>query len=107
MAAFSRLPLRNDVSSFSFRTRLAGEDFVFVFRHNQREGCWYVDLLDTNNVAIVTGEKVVVGRLLFRACTDERLPAGAFSVVDKTQQDLDPGLFDLGSRVEVIFGEFA
>lgn len=107
MTAFVALPLRSDAAAFSFRTTLASEEFVFAFRYNQREGAWYLSLYDTDVEPIVLGVKVVVGIPLFRGCVDARKPKGTLVAIDSTQQDLDPGLTDLGNRVTLVFGEYA
>jgi len=94
---------REDVSSYTQRTALDGTEYVIAFDWNDREQHWYMDIADREGVAIATGIKVVCDWPLLRRCVDGRAPAGAIIAIDQSGSGADPGLTDLGARVELLY----
>lgn len=108
----TRLPVLQAGSWFQFSTELDGVTFGFAFRWNEREGNWYVSLLDGDGNALVSGRKIVVGAGLFRAyrANPKVMQSGDVYVIDTdagvTTGDvlgIDPGYSDLGSRVVLTY----
>lgn len=109
-----RIPTSTTFPFYSQTTTLDGQDYVFRFLWNQREGTWFFSLLDADEDPIVEGLKVVVNLPLLRLVTDERKPPGVLLAVDTTAPEvdrtagekvlaLDPGLEELGERVLLLY----
>jgi hypothetical protein len=93
------LPTRTDgYPAYDFEVELDGRAYVCVLRWNEREGSWYLSLLDADRVDIVAGVRVVVDWDLLRRVVDARRPPGVLIAVDTTSAG-EPGLTDLGGRV--------
>jgi hypothetical protein len=90
-------PLRQQV------TALEGTDYILTFAFNRRDGYWYLDIADQDAVPISLSRKCVVNVNLLRRCADTRKPPGALILVDTSDTDLDPGLDDLGTRVDLVY----
>jgi hypothetical protein len=86
-------------------TNLSGRDYIFTFHWNAREGAWYFDLADQDEVLITTSRKVTVGFPLITRCVDERRPEGMLMAVDSAGTNKDPGLDDFGTRVQLMYLE--
>lgn len=85
-------------------TELEGTSYVFVFRWNEREQRWYLDLRDTDGASIVVGQKIVANWPILRLVVDEgRRPPGEIIVQDTSGRGRDPRLGDLGTRVRLIY----
>lgn len=99
------LPLQPSIPQYSVGTTLAGISYVFSLRWNTYDSAWYMDIaLDDEAVTpLRSGVKVVLGTLLGNRCTSPLFPAGALVAVDTSGDELDAGLDDLGSRVQVYF----
>lgn len=77
--------------------------FGFEFAWNSQGKFWIMILSDAGG-DILAVRKLVIGMpLLFRYSADFRFPTGDIIVLDTSNQDLDPGLFDLGNRVQLLF----
>lgn len=109
-----RIPTSTTFAFYSQTTTLDGQDYVFRFLWNQREGTWFFSLFDADEDPIVEGLKVVVNLPLLRLVTDERKPPGVLLAVDTTAPEvdrsagekvlaLDPGLEELGERVLLLY----
>lgn len=80
---------------------LDNAQFIFDVQWNDRDAAWYFNVLDTNENPIYVGIKVVLGTYLGRRCTDPSFPRGIMLANDLSGSGLDPGIDDLGGRVEV------
>lgn len=83
-----------------FATILDEVPLVLTFRWNATAGLWSVSIFDDNLTELVTSLPLRLG-LCGLTVRDERVPAGAFFLVDTTAQYAEPTLEDLGSRVQV------
>lgn len=90
---------------YSMTVSLDGSDYLFEFRYNQRENCWYFDLSLTDGTLLVAGVKVVCSRALLKRFVDTRLPPGTLFAFANTTDDSPPGLTDLGEdrRVTLMY----
>jgi hypothetical protein len=86
-------------------TTLSGRDYVFTFHWNAREGAWYFDLADQDELLITTSRKVTVGFPLVTRCVDPRRPEGILMAIDSSGQNKDPQLDDFGTRVQLVYFE--
>jgi len=78
-----------------------GAAYHFDARWNAAEGAWYLDILEEDETPIVNGAKLTVGTFLGARSTHPIFNMSAFVAVDTGGRDADPGLDDLGARVEV------
>ena len=97
------LPCRSDSAHYGFTTELDGVSYGFEFRWNVRDAAWYMTVLTGEDEIIVTGVKVVVDLPLAVRCKDARMPPGRFLAYDTSGQQLNPGLTDLGERVQLSY----
>lgn len=109
-----RIPTSTTLPAYSQTTTLDGRNYLFSFAFNEREGTWFVSLADADGVPIVEGEKVIVQLPLFSLVTDPRRPPGVMMAIDTTAPETDysaevktlaqdPGLFELGTRVKLVY----
>lgn len=99
------LPLRTDLPHYDFTTELDGKSYTFVMKWNEREEAWYMDLYDSTNTLVIASRKIVIGWPLTNRYQDETLPPGTLIAVDTSNANQDPGLEDLGERVEIWYIE--
>ena len=97
------VPVSNTDALYQQVTTLDGVDFILTFAYNLRDGFWYLDVLDQDGNVIVPNVKIVVNWDLLQRSTDPRKPAGALMAYDTTAQELDPGLDDFGTRVQILY----
>lgn len=97
------LPLRTDAPRYALRVDLDAQRYSFEFEWNDRAGAWFFNLLDASEDPILQGVRVVVNSSLLELFRDPRLPPGVLFAADSTGLDLDPGLTDLGDRVQLVY----
>lgn len=90
---------------YTMTTVLDGTDYLFEFRHNQREDCWYLSVSLTDGTLLVAGVKVVSDRPLLTRFADVRLPPGMLVAFANTSDKSPPKLAELGEdrRVTLIY----
>lgn len=95
------LPVTPSLGNYGFGTTLQGTQYNFAFRWNARDngGAWYFSVYDVANNPIKTGIKVVLGAYLGCTCLDPLFTQGVFVAVDMSNDELDPGFDDFGTRV--------
>jgi hypothetical protein len=101
------IPCRPDLTFYQMQVVLDGVTYTLVFRWNDRESSWYMDILSENEDPIVTSIKVVIGTYL--GWRSRLGPPGRFLTFDTTNLDKAPDQADLGDRVQLYYvpvGEF-
>ena len=90
---------------YTMTVPLDGTDYLFEFRFNQREACWYFDISLTDGTLLVAGVKVVCHRPLLRRFADTRLPKGILIAASNSEDTDPPGIDELGEgrRVELVY----
>jgi hypothetical protein len=102
----SIIPTSTKDSNYRQRTVLDGVEYELLFRWNQRESKWYMEIYDTEGTLVSAARKVTVDNL-------QSLPAAGYKVtasgnvrnygillpLDMTGLGNEPGLRDLGDRV--------
>lgn len=101
-----------DVSSSTTSTRwdqiseIDGREYQLIFSWNDRYQSWYLDILDQDSSPILYGKRLVCGVVLGRELVgDSRIWPGKLSCVATTPDASDPGQFDLGSRVLLVYDD--
>jgi hypothetical protein len=97
------IPISSDAANFDIQVTLEEVTYTLEFRWNVRLGAWFMNILDAEGVTMLrAGTRVVVNWPL-NAYGANRQPPGALVAVDTTQRGEDPGLDDLGERVQLIY----
>jgi hypothetical protein len=98
------LPCQSDLPHFVFQCDLDGQTYGFEFEWNERVSAWFGSLLDVAGNPLISGVRIVTAFPLFNArSVSATLPPGKFMAVDTSGQDRDPGLSDLGVRVQILY----
>jgi hypothetical protein len=101
------LPLRPDLTHYDFGISLDGTSYLLELRWNTREEAWYLDIRLEDGTDVVLGIKVVVDFILGRRSQHPARPPGVFFAVDTSGRRQDPGISDLGARVQLLYFEAA
>lgn len=90
---------------YTMTTVLDGTDYLFEFRHSQREDCWYFSISLTDGTLLAAGVKVVADRPLLSRFANVRLPPGMLVAFANTTDKTPPKLAELGEdrRVTLIY----
>lgn len=102
MAIF-KIPLRTDLTHYEFSITLDGVAYLLELRWNTREEAWYLDIRLEDKTDVVTGIKVVLGFPLGRRSQHAKRPPGILLALDTSGRDIEPGISDLGGRVELLY----
>ena len=95
--AIQVIPTSSDTAYYEQRTRLDGKDYTLKFAWNQREGRWYLTLLDESDETIVNSIKVLANWPMLRDHReDDRVPPGELIACDLTGDNTPPGFDELG-----------
>jgi hypothetical protein len=97
------IPLPTSVPSFTERVNLGGTTYTLSCYWNQRLSTWFLDLDDAEGNPIIVGRALVIDFPIFGRFRVAGLPPGQLIAQDTSGQNLDPGLNDLGARVQLLF----
>lgn len=97
------LPTRNDLPAFSYLIELEGGQFLLSYNFNQRMDRWLFSIATSTEIPILSNIVMIANTPLTAQYTDPRLPSGNFIAFDTSGTNTDPGRFDLGDRVVMVF----
>jgi hypothetical protein len=97
------LPIDAVEKNYAVSTVLEGETFTFAVRWNGRADSWFFDLYDVNGEIIIAGVRIVLGVILGRRSTDDRMPAGTIQAADLTNTGTEATRDTLGISVKVFY----
>ena len=97
------LPLVPSIPNYRVGTVLDGTQYLIDVRWNGRASTWFMDFYQADETPIRMGIAIVLGVILNGLCVDPAFPPGAMVAIDTSNQDLDAGLDDLGTRVVVAY----
>lgn len=109
--AFLEIPTRNDLPAYEQQVTLEGQTYTvqlyFNPRINDGAGKWLLTLADKNRNMLVGPMPITVNWPLVDRffAEDNNSPPGTIFAFDTSGQNKDPGQFDLGSRVRLIYLE--
>lgn len=90
--------------AFSPTALLDGVTYTLHFQWNTTDEAWRLRILDEPGQVVLMGDtRVGVSWPEYSAQTWIRFPAGALVFVDTSGQSQDPGLADLGARVQCLY----
>jgi hypothetical protein len=97
-----QLPI--DAAYPNYRVGITLNDIPYIFdvHWNGRDNAWYFDVLDSTELPIRCGIKIVLGTSLGVRSTDPRYPSGMLVATDTSGEGRDATIDDLGSRVVVL-----
>ncbi len=95
------IPLASDVDHFAFTVELDGVTYGFEFLWSYRDSAWYFGVNDAEGAPIVSHRKAVVDLPLLSRFRRKDLPPGMLVLQDTSNEQIDPGLHDLGNRVQL------
>lgn len=101
------IPITSNVPHLDLTAQIEGTTYTLTFRWNERAASWFFTLADADGDPIFEGVRVCVDFPLGFRCKDARMPLGGFVAVDTSGKSLDPGLADLGDRVQILYFEAA
>lgn len=99
------LPASQSLPAFSYQIELEGTTYTFRYNFNQRMDRWIFDIRTEFGDPIIAGIPLVSDWPILGRFQDERLPPGFLFAFDTSGQRVDPGRFDLGNRVQMIYQE--
>lgn len=77
--------------------------YTVAWRWNERDGAWYFSFADADGDPIISGVRVVLGADLLSGVPTGAGPDGGIIVIDASGRTDEPGLHDLGNRVQVLY----
>ncbi len=101
------LPLRTDLPHYTFNTELDGVQYGFELQWNARDSAWLMSISMVDGTPLLSGIRVTGDSYLAWRFKDSRLPPGLLVSQDTTGKHADPGLTDLGKRVQVLYYDAA
>jgi hypothetical protein len=107
MAIFE-IPLpQTNGAEFSFNTVLFGVSYTFRFFFNIRDQSWSIDMLAPDGSPIMQGQRAITGYDLMAIVTDNRKPPGYLLLIDTATggAGTEPGINDLGRRVQMVYND--
>ncbi len=97
------IPFTPGDSNQKLEISLAGESSIIEARWNSEDTAWYLNVRTSDGTPVAMGLKVCLGVLLGRSCLHPFFRDRALFAIDRSNQGLEAGLNDLGSRVMVIY----
>lgn len=95
------IPIVPGDAFFDLQAVLDGVTYTLQFRWNVRLEAWFMDILDEQGVTMLLAGLRLVANWPLGAYNTGRQPPGAFVAFDTSGEGLDPGLDDLGDRVQL------
>lgn len=96
------IPVTIGESNQKITTAIDNETYVLRVRWNTRDAAWYLDAWERDGTtAIALSVKIVVGIMLGATVQHPLFMPGLFAF-DTSGEGIDPGLNDLGGRVQLI-----
>lgn len=107
--AIQEIPTRTDLPSYEQQVVLDKVTYTISLYFNPRinngQGKWEIVLADQNRNMICGPVPVIVSWPLFDRFVEENIPLGTIFAFDTSNQEKDPGQFDLGDRVRLFYIE--
>jgi len=99
------LDIDKNLIPYRFQTPIAGVLYDFMIRYNKRFDFFTMDL-SKDGIPIVTGDKIVYGRMLFETCQDDsKTPEYPITPFDIMGENARVGWDDLVSNVFLYIGD--
>lgn len=100
---------RNDLPTYNYVISLDGVNYNLSYYFNPRmdsgNGKWFLQIADQTGNILVAAVPIVVTWPLLDRFVDQEIPPGMLMGFDTSGQNKDPGQFELGDRVRVLYLE--
>lgn len=103
--AIIEIPTRTDLPAYNYVVNLDGTSYKLSFTFNERMGKWFVAIATAIGEQIIDPVPVIATWPIFKRFKDSRLPGGTIFPFDTAGKNEDPGRFDLGDRVRLLYEE--
>lgn len=107
--ALLEIPTRTDLPAYEQQVKLDGVNYIIELYFNPRindgAGAWQIVLANQNRTMLIGPVPVIVNWPLFDRFVDLTPPAGTIFAYDTSGQNSNPGQFDLGNRVRLLYLE--
>lgn len=100
-----QLPTRTNLPAYRYRIELDGTVYVLDYEYNSRMDKWLLQVEDEEGDVLIAHVPIVVNWPLFKRFVQQTLPPGVIAAYDSSNQNTDPGRFDLGARVKAVYRE--
>lgn len=97
------LPIQPGNPNFTIDVDMDGVTYTLQFKWNARAPGWFVSISTSTGEVLVLARRLPVNWPLWWRNRDPLLPSGYLMLNDTTGADLDPGVEDLGARVQVVY----
>jgi hypothetical protein len=97
------IPTRSDLPFFDLQTELEGVTYTLQFRWNVRASRWFLDVLDAEGAKVLVASVKLVADYPLAIYRSDRQPRGCFFAADTGGGGVDPGINDLGKRVQLYY----
>lgn len=97
------IPLSNRDPIFEQVVTLEEIDYTLRFLWNGRVGCWYCQVEDQGGLILAAYRKITVDRPWIPHDTTDGLPPGLLWFFTRDGGGIDPGLTDLGEKVQLAY----
>ena len=97
------IPIRSGVPHQLFEVELDGSTYTLEVRWNERASGYFLNISEAEGTRLLSGIRLVIDWPLLLRWRDERLPAGQFLLVDTSGKKQEPGLAELGARVQLLY----
>lgn len=105
--AFVEIPVRSDLKAYEFQIELDGVVYTLGFRYNERMDRWLMDIADSVGAEILNGILLLTNVPLTDDYVIDGMPPGRFFCEDRTGQNNDAGIEDLGNDIRLLYLEAA
>lgn len=96
---------RKDLPAYFYTVTLDGQQYRLDYTYNTRMGKWFLKVSDVQGNALIEPVPVVATWPLFNRFQRGTLPPGTLFAFDTSGKNEDPGRFDLGDRVRMLYIE--
>lgn len=98
------IPFDKRESNYTFDVSLDGVVYTFRVYWNLRSSNYFFDLVRSSDSAVVIRSvRVAVGTAPLVRLTGSVRPTGELFVLDTSEKNQDPGLYELGDRVKMLY----
>ncbi len=97
------IPLRSDLPHFDLQVELEGTTYTLELRWNTRAEAWFLMVIDAQGETVIRSGLRVVADHPLRLYEADRQPPGLLVAADTSGAGEDPGLHDLGARVQLFY----
>ena len=97
------VPCDPTLTHYDMQITLDEVTYTLEFRWNNRAGAWMMHITTEGGEPILMGTRIVIDMPLGKRSTDARMPKGVFIAVDTSERKQDPGMSDLGDRVQLLY----